>query len=360
MKHDDAARLEAARIRELLNVSPHPGAAPTAEDMAILARILASSTPKITVPKRSPIARMPVTARLAAAFAAIAALVVAGIAVQSRQAPAAATPAMLSFSAISPTEIIEGKSAPAGGALRALASTALSQPPITGTGKQVVKSYAWYWTNQVSEDGTRRIELAPTFQTTSIGIDGSFSNTEVRAPALDTAGRVIDPNHYPAGGKNSTETYPAGSIDPSYPSSLPRDPAKLQAALIDSQGGEAVCGINDLAEASCLYSAVIDLNTRWVVPHDLTSALWSVLADQRPVVDMGEVVDRLGRAGKAFALPPDPSTTNDISIMVLDPTTGQFLAWERVAATLPDLEVAGPAVTSFQAVSDATWSEPSS
>jgi hypothetical protein len=351
---DDNARIEAARLRHLLNVprDPKKDFELTPHDSALLSRILAP--PSAMPSQRRQRGRVPVGVRISVACASIAAVVVAGVVVQSQTAPAAATPAMLEFTSVSVGQIIAGQSASARPALQALASVAATQPVGQHDGKQVVKSYAWFWTNTVSNDGTSEIELAPTFQTTAIGPDGSFSNQEVRAPALDAAGGVINPNQYPAGGSESKETFPAGSIDPEYPTTLPRDPQALRSALIAAEGGEALCSTTPVSEAGCLYNAILSLYTRWVIPSDLTAALWSTLADEPALVDMGRVIDRLGRTGQAIAIPPDP-TTRQIAILIIDPGSGNFLASERIADSVPDLDLDEPAVIGFQAIASAEW-----
>lgn len=356
MNREQQAREETALLRSILGVDPDDASATVVShsDELILGRILAGDVKSPAARPRQ--YRFPVLARIAVASVVVAAIVLAGIAFQAgRATPASATPPLLSYSVASVDDVIAGSAPSASDSLRMIADASRSIAPVAGHGSQRISSYAWYLTTSVDEDGHATIELAPTFQTTTIGPDGSFENTELRAPALAIDGTVIDPDHYPTGGAISMDSLPAGTSDPSYPTSLPREPEALRLALIAAQGGTELCGASSQAEAACFYNAAVDLFTRYVVPSDLASALWRTLGANDAFVDMGVTTDRLGREGHAVSVPPNPDAADQVQILIIDPLTSQLLSWEQVSVSTPELDATGPTVTGFQAIVSSTW-----
>ncbi|GCD19309.1 hypothetical protein CTKZ_08710 [Cellulomonas algicola] len=352
MNPERRAEDEVARLRDVLGVEVHIHHDPvTARDEAILRRIVAGGQDRVSASRRR--IRLPV--RIAVAFGIVTAIAVAGFVVRGAQAPALAAPPMLTYSMSNIQAVAAGSAPPASEALRAIAAEARRQPVEEGHGAQQVLSFAWYINTVVDDEGNTEVELAPTRQATTIGPDGSFSSQETRTPALSPDGRVVDPDRYPVGGAHSGDELPAGTFDAAYAANLPRDPHLLRESLTASQGGPELCGTSDVAAASCLGAAVADLYGRWVVPADLSATVWAMLAAEPALADLGEVTDRLGRSGRAVAVPPDPAGANQSLVLVIDAGTGQLLSWEQVSMSIPDLQINEPTVTAFQAITSARW-----
>ena len=119
-----------------------------------------------------------------------------------------------------------------------------------------------------------------------------------------------------------------------------------------------MCLASDQMQASCLYTGIVDLFTRWVVPSDLAAALWQVLGSSGSVVDMGTATDRLGRDGHAVGLLPDPEAANQLRVLIIDPSSGQLMAWEQISMPTPEFKSTGPFVSGFQAIDSSHWVTP--
>ncbi|RHA43548.1 hypothetical protein [Cellulomonas rhizosphaerae] len=338
------ADAEARRLRELLGA---PGQRPeplSDADEAILARILASPQ---EAPSQVPARRgAPTWLRALAVAAAVAGIVVAGVSWQSRSTPAeAGPPPSLQYSGGTVAEAMAGTLPPAHDTLTAIAASAGTQPVVTGSGIQRIRSYAWYLSSTAGVDAV----LFPTFGTLEVSPDGSAVSKEVRAPALGLGGLVVDEGRYPRGGAVATTRTPAGTFDADRAADLPRDPAALRAALV-ADGGDTCTG----AEPQCIVSQIVRLYGTAVVPSDLSQAIWTVLADESAVQDLGTTRDRVGRAGDAVAL-RGSQAGDDTVILVIDPTTGQLLSWENVNTAFLTQAFDEPSVISFQAITSAEW-----
>ncbi|MEN0129184.1 MAG: CU044_5270 family protein [Brevundimonas sp.] len=358
------AREDAQRLRSLLGAPesrvPEPlGAA----DEAILAGLLAEihadaraddawtnddwTNDEATPARPRRWASAPVRIAAAAVFAV--ALVGAGLAWQSHGTKAeAGPPPVLSFSGGTAADALAGTLPSAHDTLTAVARSAAAQPAVRGSGVQRIQSYAWYLTLDAPRTSA---EVAPTFTDLQTAPDGSVVSRETRAPALDLHGNVIDADHYPLGGAATVDRLPAGTSDPHYAEHLPRDPAALRDAFL---ADDPACRASATEEARCVYYAIVDLYGRVVVPPDLTAAVWSMLADEPTARDLGTTRDRVGRDGDAIVLRGD-DVTDALRLLVLDPTTGQLLSWELVGTGLPGAAFDEPTVTSFQAITSASW-----
>jgi len=339
------AEAEARRLRELLGAPVQRPEPLSDADEAILARILAS--PQESPATQAPARRgAPTWVRALAVAAAVAGIVVAGVSWQSRSTPAeAGPPPSLQYSGGTVAEAMAGTLPPAHETLTAIAASAGTQPVVTGSGIQRIHSYAWFLSSTAGEDAV----LFPTFGTLEVSPDGSSVNHEVRAPALGLDGYVIDATTYPHGGAVATTRTPEGTFDADRAAELPRDPAQLRTALVTA-GGETCTG----AEPQCLVHQVVQLYTTAVVPSDLSQAVWTVLADESAVQDLGTTRDRVGREGDAVAL-RGSQAGDDTVILVIDPTTGQLLSWENVNTAFLTQAFDEPSVISFQAITSAEW-----
>ncbi len=346
---------EADRIRAMFDDIPAPGEAAgplSARDEAILARILSSEPGAASSGGGLPRARRTVTVRrVVLAAVTVIALVVGGLSWQAwRAVPAdALTPAVLPFSDGSVADALAAQGQPAREALLRLAEAAGSQPSASGAGDQVVSSYGWYLNASVDADGVATTVLAPMFSTTVLRPDGSFSNREIRAPALDVHGRVVD-GEYPPGGQTSGDDLPAGTFDPAYVANLPRDPAALRQALLGP-----VTGLDASVETGVLVQLVTGLYAQYVVPPDLAAAVWTMLADEPGLISLGTSQDRLGRDGVAVAVRDGQPEAPALTVLVISEEDGRLLGWEHMVDALPDLGIEEPAVTAFQAFLSAEW-----
>lgn len=353
------AQREADRIRALLRDATVPVEAAvlvsTERDEEILARVLtsASASPAVHGPRRG-LAR-PSVMRVAIAAVAVVAVVVGAVGWQAwRATPADAhTPAELRFSDSDAAAVLADKGAPAHDEMLRLAAIAGAVPTEPGHGDQVVSSYGWYLDASVDENGTATTVLAPMYSTTVLRPDGSFSNREIRAPALDVHGRVVN-GEYPPGGQTSGDDLPAGTFDANQVANLPRDPVALRQTLLTVSTGGAT-DLDERTQAGVLVQAVTALYGQYVVPPDLAAALWTMMADEPRLVTLGKTTDRLGRDGVAVAVsdgqPDLPATT----ILVISPDDGHLLEWDHMVKSMPQLGIDQPAVTAFQAFLSSTW-----
>lgn len=357
----DNAHVEVDRIRHLLidagvDLDGRVGADDAARDAAILRRIVSTPAAGSRRAGRRPfpwsrVRRLLVTASAVCAVTAVVLVVV--LTGQSGRAPAAADPAVLSFSELGVDAALAGTTNSAQGALESLAAAAARQPVTPGTGSQQITSYAWYSTAEGDTTGKVTVEVAPTSSTFTLRPDGSATNHETRTAALDSDGHLIKAGAYPPGGHDSTDQFPAGTLDPKAAANLPRDPAQLTSTWLTQQSG-AGCDASRPARAACLYYALVDLHAHYVVSPDLNAATWSALADE-DFLSLGTTTDRLGRHAVAVAVPPVPGSDPQLLVLLADPTTGALLGWEQIAASLAGQPLNGPAVTSFQAYQDASW-----
>jgi hypothetical protein len=361
----DRARDEVDRLRSLLvgagvDVEHRVDDATSQRDFEILARILSAPDTHQRVRRQPRPFPRPVRRRLitmaGAACAATAVVVVAVLTGQSSQAPAAAEPAVLHFSKLGVAPALAGATNSARGALESLATTAAQQPDDHGTGTQQITSYAWYLTVSGDATGNVAVAVAPTFSTFTLRPDGSATNHETRSAALDSDGRLIKAGAYPAGGHESTDEFPAGTLDPNAAADLPRDPTELRSTWLTQQSGSG-CDASRPARAACLYYALVDLHAHYVVSPDLDAATWSALADE-DFLDLGTTTDRLGRKSVAVAVPPVPGSDAQLLVLLVDPRTGALNGWEQVAQSVGQKALPAPAVTSFQAYREASWSNP--
>lgn len=365
MTSDERAAREVARLRELLATLGIEQALSRPADLdqdAMLARILA--TPRTDGPTAAPPApavRRTWGRRLVRRAVAVAAVLLLGAfgAIQlfsERQAAVASTPPMLAYADATPSDVVAGIAGSARAALEDLAEAAASAPAVPREGDiQEVASSNWYLETTVSEDGTSVGVIAPTDQTTWLRPDGSRLNIEVRGAPLDVDGTLAGPDVPLLSGPRSVDDLPPGTYDAALAENLPREPEALRAALLEPL---ALVGCDQSAElmATCLTGEVVSLFTTYVVPADVASSLWTVLAEEQAVVSLGTVVDRAGREGLAVAAePPATDPTGLVTVLIGDPETGQLLGTETIVSTAPELGIDSPTVTGFRAILSSRW-----
>jgi hypothetical protein len=352
------AEHEIGELRELLRAAgvPDEPEAPTFDDAdaRILAELLEGTAPEH--PRRAPlpgVMHRPV-ARLALAAVAVVAIVVGGVAWQAGHAePAVArTPPLLHFSQSDVATVADGRGEPAHDVLSRLADVAAGQQVVSGSGSQEVSSYGWYLDVSTDAEGGTEAVLAPTYQTTLLRPDGSYVSNEVRAPALDVHGNVVD-GDYPPGGQTGGDELPAGTFDAQRAATLPREPSALRAALLApfADGTQ----LDARAQAENLVHAVIELYQREVVAPDLAASLWTVLADEPQIATLGSTTDRLGRPGDAVGVATVHGDIRGALVVVISPDDGRLLEWDDVVMSVPELGIEEPALNGFQAFLSSRW-----
>jgi hypothetical protein len=246
------------------------------------------------------------------------------------------------FASASTIAYAPGKDADA--ALRGLAAAAgtFTVPPGKGDVQHVVTDN-WF----ASIDGDNgSIALVPTFNETWLSPDGSFRLIERTGKPLSADGRGV-PSRVVGLKARADETQPAGSVDPTLLTTLPRDPRLLRTALLKATECDEDPAGN--ARAWCLTGKVAEYTSSYVVPSSVTAALWDLIREQGATRLLGDVKDRVGRSGIGISL--IPTDRNEYRrVIIADPRTGQVLGIEEILIkTMPDLDVKAPAITSFTA-----------
>ncbi|MET8550518.1 hypothetical protein [Micromonospora zamorensis] len=159
---------------------------------------------------------------------------------------------------------------------------------------------------------------------------------EQRWRADDASGRVIR-SRYPAGQQPTDDsTYYPGELDgPVGP--VAADPAALTAHINANQP-------RFLGPAAVIRGLASLLG--WRTPNQATrTAILTVLRDTPGITYHASVTDRAGRTGIGVS-----ATSDDIRfLLILNPTTGELLAYERAALTpSPGSDRTGPLVDAYQ------------
>lgn len=294
--------------------------------------------------------------------ACVALLALVGIlGVQSKHSAAlAGPPPTLKFGTASAQELFAGTAPSASTELRRLADVAAAQLPANEVGSPHVESYAWYSTSETDTEGSTTTVVQPVFQSLTVHPDGSVTSTEDRSSGMDVDGKIVDRAVDPTAGQVVTDELPAGTLDPTWARSLPRnDPAAMRTAMIDKQGGDDFClSLGDGGIPYCMLVTTQDMYYSSPVPSDVAASAWGAFADEQGVYLLGQTVDRVGRLGVAVAVmePPAEGVTPRADIMIISPTTGQLLSWEWIDRA--PSEPGGAIVSAFQAITSSEFIKP--
>lgn len=285
------------------------------------------------------------------AAGSLALVTVLGTQLSSGPQAVASSPAPLAFSQADALDVMTGAAPSAAGTLTALAAAALAAPAVEAGGDvQRVTTYAWLF---VQDGDTGTISTVPTQSLWWASSDGAIQSTQLRTGAITPEGQ-IDPTAAPLPGPPaSTDTFPAGSLVPSTLAAVPRETTALTAELFALAGGE-MCDADPVTQASCLAAAVQRLFSQYVVPGDLAAALWSTLAEQPAVMDLGSTTDRFGRPGSAVAIPPASGAPGVVTVLIISPADGQLLGVETIAVADPAHEISG-SLTGFTVWNPSSW-----
>lgn len=316
------------------DLTPLPGREARAEEA--LARILRTQRREGAAAR--PARRWPRWGALVLAAAVVAVALVVVWPGRSSPPAYASTPPLLTF----PHE--KAGTLPATGrdaapSLERLADRAAEQPEPADAPVQHVVLSAWWSSTDESEAGVVRSVLEPVESESFFLPDGTMRRIERRGPPLNRQGRIV-----PARGSApalTDESFDFSDPGPTYADELPIDPEELGALLARDQD-PTTCQVT----GACLVSAVVDLHFNYVVPPDLTAALWRVLATDPSITYLGRVRDRLNRPADAFTT----AGLDDVSqqLLLIDPVTGLYLGEEAVLVRpSKDYEFTPPAVVSF-------------
>lgn len=286
-----------------------------------------------------------------AAAGSLALVAVLGTQLSSGPEAVASPPAPLAFSQADALDVMTGGAPSAAGTLTSLAAAALAAPAVEAGGDvQRVATYAWLF---VQDGDTGAISTVPTQSLWWASSDGAIQSTQLRTGAITPDGQIDATAESVPGLAASTDSFPAGSLVPSTLAALPRETTALTAELLALAGGE-MCDADPVTQASCLATAVQQLFSQYVVPGDLAAALWSTLAEQPAVVDLGSTIDRFGRPGRAVAIPPASGAPRVVTVLIISPADGQLLGVETMAATDPAHQIAG-SLTGFTVWNPSSW-----
>lgn len=279
------------------------------------------------------------------AVAACLALVLATGMIVGPSAPAVAVPPSLVYE-VEPQYVAE--SVHADDTLRDLAAKAEISPDEGSGLTQYVATTGW---STATVGGDRATAIVPFKRDVWIGPDGAALASERQGTALLPDG-TLDPNPAVNPIDEASDRVPPGTFD-GIPEALSRDPDRLRVQLLE--GREPECQRLDRA-GSCLIEAIFIHATTYVLPADLNSAFWRMLADTPHVHMLGRTVDRMGRPAIAIAgLPAETSSMTTVDVLLLDPETGRILGHESVSLESSLIDIDGPSVTSFTTITDSRW-----
>lgn len=336
-----------------LDDAPEPSPLPRRHEPGRGRRVTGS---RRCLPSRGP-RRAPLSRTLALATVACLAVVaiIGGEMTVTAPSARAGTPAPLVFSASDVDEVLDGTADDATDALDRLAQGIdTSAGSVVRDGSvQRVTSYAWLF----EEDGdTGSVTVYPTQSTWWLAQDGQVQSTQRRTDAVGLDGRIDPDAAESAAGGSSTDTFGAGSLDASFADSLPRDPQDLTVELRQLSAG-LPCEQEPSGGGTCLVASIQQVFSQYVVPPDLAAAMWSALADQPGVSELGTTVDRFGRDGLAVAVGPLPGALPVVTVLVVSPEDGQLLGVESVTLDDPARGISAPTVTGFTVWSSPSWVE---
>lgn len=344
MKLDDEREIEETRAffmdHGLLPLIPERYADGKEEAERVRLRILSQRKP----------ASHTATWRRRALLAAAAAVIVAiggGAQAVLHSAPAAAaeTPVMLTYSVAGP-ESVDSAPSPVEVLQAAAREVAAASPP-RGTGDvQYVARYGWLFSEHVGPDKAVSIAVHPTLTQWWLASDGTVRLDESRAAPLDLDGRLTD-NVPDAPDRATSDTSPAGTIDPDLAARLSTEPAVLRSELLKTQAG-LPCDEDARWQTECLLHAIQMVYDQYVVPPKVASAMWGVLANESDLHTLGTTIDRLGRRASTVALPPEPGQPSaQVIVMLVSENTGAYLGSETVTLRDSVLKIDRPTVTAF-------------
>ncbi len=254
----------------------------------------------------------------------------------------AATPPLLRLGGVEP-ETLPLAGEPAAETLRFLAARALDLPYDHAQPVQHVLVDSWLSESGGATSAPAHTVLRAVRRATYYAPDDTVRNIEWRGEPLDQAGRVTS-----AGGDGprlSDESFPMPDPGAGHADNLSTAPAVLREELLDGLDAETLT----TTPGGALLSQVATLASTYVLPPELVSALWEVLAEEAGVTLLGTTEDRRGR--DALVLSAPAMDGHHQQLLLADPDTGAVLGDELVLVQATDAySFAPPAVTSFNTI----------
>lgn len=261
----------------------------------------------------------------------------------SHNTPAvAAGPPILDFEFAAATRIAYAPGVDARETLQQLSNAASKAPGPAGEGPiQYRRSNNWF--SEV--DGSESSKIIPRVSETWLAPNGSLETRESLGSPLRSDGRGVNTEAAGRDPKVVTQSLPSGTVDASFAASLPTDPDQLASALLT----HADCVDRSFGDvrSMCLYREIVALFQTYVVPPELSAAIWSMLKSESGFSLLGSVEDRAGRPGVGISITPKASSQYRF-VLLVDLSKGDLLGTEELLVrTDPDLDVRPPAVISF-------------
>ncbi|MBT0993358.1 hypothetical protein KIN34_03545 [Cellulomonas sp. DKR-3] len=333
-----------------------------ARDGAVLARVLGSgrlhvvTATRVTATGRARGRQTTRRLTLAVAACVVAVLgIVIGPMIGSQGPALAAEPPMLHYTQGAPQAVVAGGGAPARDALLELADTAaarLDPVPAADETVQRVETLNWFTSRMVDEDDELTTFNSPVHRTTWVAADGAFRGDEVRGGGFEHSGSLVLPRGVDEEETRSQDDLPAGTAQPDAVDVLPREPAALREALLAFYP-DGVC--DGIAATRCVADQYAELATQLVVPGQVDAAFWAALSEDDAVRSLGEVVDRQGRTGEAFAyVGSEDGDLWTVGVLIADPESGRLIGTESVRRDPAEFG-ARPVVDAVRVLVSSAW-----
>jgi len=196
------------------------------------------------------------------------------------------------------------------------------------------------WTLQTNDEGKAvSSAVAPERYVITRGSDGSYNTTVTTGQAVDGAGKPID--DAPAPGELVwEEAWGPGEYQFLYPSPFPENVDLVAAYFRDATGAEGPIS------AMSAIQATNDLLFEQQLAGKQLIALLQYFASQPDLTPLGEVKDRLGRDGVAFAA-VDADRPGYERHLIVSPDTGRILATETIYTGTDRTDIASPSVVNY-------------
>ena len=282
-----------------------------------------------------------------------AAAVVAGvlIAVQPWSTPVAqaSTPPLLDYEFAEAARIADAPGVDPADTLEQLALAA--ERTGSGTSASAVLHVAIEgWSIDKDFDPDPDSTITPTRTENWLYPDGRFRTRAHLGEPLAADGRGV-----PLGGRLDRgttffdeENEPAGSRDAQFFVDMPNTVDGVRAALLDDI--ECLEKRRGQERSWCLTDQIVNLSQSYVIPPDVMATIWRMLVEEEGIRSLGTVKDRTGREAVALSFIWD-GAPEFRSILLADPSTGQFVGFERILIKpSPDSPVKPPAIQEFFAI----------
>jgi hypothetical protein len=246
---------------------------------------------------------------------------------------------------------------PAEDSLLALATLAAEQAdarPVAGAAFSCITMNTWDL-SVATADGATTSALVPKVvkQWTPLAAGGEVRRVEFRgSPDLFERASELTAAAVSSEASHTDERYPAARRTVGPP------PSELAAASSPQDLKERLLWGSTPQDASPTYRLLRNiriLHAHHVVQPSVSSRLWRMLAQQRDLLPAGELTDRAGRGGQAFAFDFDRSLPKRW-ILIVSSEDGRFLALEEVLTKeAGKLNVRPPAVIGYTLFLNQEW-----